>query len=241
MIAFLDDRRLLEEHHPGHDHRADVGRDQEEVLGVRRGNGQRARRHLGQARMGEHRHQKEDEFERPDRDRDPLDRGVAVHQRHRQHRHDDEGQRHRRGNAHEGADAGEAGEFGEERAEAGDDQRRDREPRPAEAEMLLDQRRMALAGDGAEADGQFLHDIEDGDQDDLQKQQAIAPLRAALRRGDDAARVGVGEHDHDARPGDGEKSPPVESGRSDGFDGHRRGTFARRKNPVRIGGRLGAL
>ena len=183
--------------------------------------------------MGEHRHQKENQFERADPDRDPLDRGVAVHQRHRQHRHDDEGQRDRRGNAHESADAGEAGEFREQRAEAGDDQRRDREPRPAEAEMLLDQRRMALACNGAEADSQLLHDIEDRDQHNLQQQQAIAPLRAALRRGDDAARVGVGEHDHDAGPGDGEKTTPVESGRSDGFDGHRRGTFARkRKTPV---------
>ena len=119
----------------------------------------------------------------------------------------------------------EAREFGEQRAEAGDDQGRDRKPRPAAAEMLLDQRGVALAGHGAEADGQLLDDVEDRNQDDLQKQQAVAPLRAALRRGDDAARVGVGEHDDDARAGDGEKAPPVEGGGRKGVGGHRGAAF----------------
>ncbi len=98
--------------------------------------------------------------------------------------------------------------------------------------MLFDQRRMALAGHGAEADGQLLHDVEDRDQHNLQEQQAVAPLRAALRRGDDAARVGVGEHDHDAGPGDREKTPPVESGRSQRVDGHQRGALCAEEEPL---------
>src|SRR5271166_1525921 len=160
------------------------------------------------------------ELERADGDRDALDRHVAVHERHRHERRHDERQRKRGRDADEVADAGEAREFGQERAEAGDDQRRDREPRPAAAKLLLDQFRVSLAGHGAKADGQLLHEVENGDQNELQQQEAIAPLGAALRRRDHAAGVGVGQHHHNAGAGDGEEAAPAEGGRSESVDGH---------------------
>ena len=118
-------------------------------------------------------------------------------------------------NAHQGADARQAGKLGEQRAEAGHDQRRHRDPGPDPPEMLLDQSRVSLAGHRAEPHRQFLNDVEDRDEEELQRQQAVAPLRAALRRGDDAAGVGVGQHDDDAGPGDDEEPSPVEGKRRD--------------------------
>ena len=53
--------------------------------------------------------------------------------------------------------------------------------------------------DEAEAQGELLHDIEDRHQHQLHQQQPIAPLGPALRRRDDAAGVGVGQHDDEAR------------------------------------------
>ena len=56
-----------------------------------------------------------------------------------------------------------------QRADAGEHQSPDRDPGPEGAELLADELRMALAGDDAEPDGQLLHEIEDGDQQKLQK------------------------------------------------------------------------
>ena len=55
---------------------------------------------------------------------------------------------------------------------------------------------MAAAGEDAQADRQFLHHVEDGDQQHLQGQQPIAPLHPALPGGDHAAHVGIGQHYH---------------------------------------------
>ncbi len=85
----------------------------------------------------------------------------------------------------------------------------------------LMQLRVALASDHAEPHCQLLHEIEDRDQQELQQQQPVAPLRAALRRGDEAAGVGVGEHDDDAGSGDEQKAPQIEAEgapRGDGGD-----------------------
>ena len=75
---------------------------------------------------------------------------------------------------------------------------------------------VALAGRHAEPHRQLLDDVEDRDQQELQRQQPVAPLRAALRRGDDAAGVGVGEHHHQTRPGDDEEAPPTGERKSGG-------------------------
>ena len=94
--------------------------------------------------------------------------------------------------------------------------------------MLPDELRVALAGDDSKPHGQFPHEIEDRDQRDLQRQQSIASLRAALRGVDEAAGVTIGEHDDDAGAGDEQKAPPVPSGR----DGPNGGGFARRHGPA---------
>ena len=70
------------------------------------------------------------------------------------------------------------------------------------AEGLLDQFAVALAGEDAQPDGQFLNHVEDRDEHQLQKQQAVAPLHAALAGGDDAADVSVGQHDDETRAQD---------------------------------------
>jgi hypothetical protein len=59
---------------------------------------------------------------------------------------------------------------------------------------------MSAPGEDAEANRELLHHEQDRDQDKLQKQQPVAPLDPGLAGGDDAANVGVGQHDHDARP-----------------------------------------
>jgi hypothetical protein len=63
-------------------------------------------------------------------------------------------------------------------------------------------------------DREFLHDVENWHQQELEQQQAVAPLDAALPGGDDAADVGVGEHDHDPRTEDREKGQAASTGAS---------------------------
>ncbi len=70
----------------------------------------------------------------------------------------------------------------------------------ARPKVSLDQFAVAAPGEDAEPHGELLHHEEDGDEQNLQQQQAIAPLHAALAGGDDAADVGVGQHDHDPGP-----------------------------------------
>ena len=82
--------------------------------------------------------------------------------------------------------------------------------------MLLDEFGVPLAGRQTEPHRQLLDDVEDRDEQELQGQQPIAPLRAALRRGDDAAGVGVREHHDQTRSGDDEKAPPTGEGKDGG-------------------------
>ena len=91
---------------------------------------------------------------------------------------------------------------------------------------------MSLSGHGAEADGQLLHDVEDRDQNELQQKQAVAPLRAALRRRDDAAGVGVGQHHDNAGAGDGEEAAPAKGGRSESADSHGRETWRQEREHI---------
>ena len=98
----------------------------------------------------------------------------------------------------------------EQRADAGDDQGSGRKPGPEAPVALEDQPGVALAGRRAEPHRQLLHDVEDRDQQELQRQQAVAPLRAALGGGDDAAGVGVGQHHDQAGPGHDEETAPAE-------------------------------
>lgn len=142
-----------------------------------------------------------------------------MHERHPKHRRHDQRQRDGRRHADKIADAGQSGEFGEKRSKTGDEEGRDGQPRPAPAEVTLDQFRMASAGHGAKTNRQFLHDIEDGDQDELQEEEAIAPLGAALGSRDDAARVGVGQHDDEPGSSDHEETAPTEGSGSRGVGG----------------------
>ena len=90
---FLHDRGLLKEHHPRHDHRADIRRGEVEIFGVGERNRQRARRHFAGARMRHPGHQQKHQFETADDDRDAFDGHVAVREGHGQQRRHH--QRHR--------------------------------------------------------------------------------------------------------------------------------------------------
>ena len=198
----LDHRALLEKHHPGHDDRADIGRDQVEIFGIAEGNIDRLRRDRDGVGAREDRHHDEHQFEGADANGDAFDAQIGMGIGHQQQGRGDQEHGERRGQAHQGADAGKPGQFREQRAGAADQQGQDRKPGPETSEMFFNELRMALAGDQSEPNGQLLDDIKDGNERQLQPEQAIAPDGAALRRGDDAARVGVGEHDHEARPRD---------------------------------------
>ena len=92
------------------------------------------------------------------------------------------------------ADAGDRGEFGDQRA----DGRRGKAGRgqrgPAETEPVADQFAVPAPSVDAEPDRQLLHHVEHGDQDQYQRQQAIAPLDASLGGGHHVAGIGIGQH-----------------------------------------------
>ena len=75
---FLDHRALLEEHHPRHDDRADIGGDEIEIFRSRNGMSMRLRRHVGQIGPREHATTRNDEFEGADADGDALDGQIGV-------------------------------------------------------------------------------------------------------------------------------------------------------------------
>ena len=119
-------------------------------------------------------------------------------------RHDDQrcdGQNHRGPGRYpeKVADAGEAAQFGQQGPDACEQEGRHGHPRPEAPEMMLDERRVSLSRDDAEAHREFLDHVENGDQDHLEEEEAVTPLRTALCRRHDAARVGVREHDDDTR------------------------------------------
>ncbi len=84
------------------------------------------------------------------------------------------------GQAEDQRGAGDAGEFGDERGDVRDEHRSERDPRPAEAVMLANQARVTFAGDRAQAHRHLLNDEERHDQQELQKNQLEAVLRARL-------------------------------------------------------------
>ncbi|CAB1127676.1 protein of unknown function [Candidatus Hydrogenisulfobacillus filiaventi] len=59
---------------------------------------------------------------------------------------------------------------------------------------------MPASGDHAQADGDLLYQVEDGDKQQLGQDHGVAPLHPRLGGGDHAADVGVGQHHHDPRP-----------------------------------------
>ncbi len=167
--------------------------------------------------MREDRDEHESDLEGADRQGDPLHAPVGAGHRHR--RQDGDGDEHAEPDrqVQHRADGGDTAELGQQRADARDDKRPRREPRPDRAVVLADEHRMALAGDDAEPDGQLLHEIEDRNQQDLEEQELVTVLRATLRCGDDRASIGVGEHDEDARPEDGDEMPEARSDRGTGL------------------------
>ena len=104
------------------------------------------------------------------------------------------------------ADAGDAGEFGEQRPQRGDGEAGDGQPGPERSERRADQFAVAAAGEDAETDGEFLHDVEDRHQQELQAKQSVAPLHTGLAGGDDGPDIAVGQHDHEARAEHGEEA-----------------------------------
>jgi hypothetical protein len=58
---------------------------------------------------------------------------------------------------------------------------------------------MTAAGENPKADSQFLDHVKDGHERQLKGEELISPLDTALPGGDDAADIGIGQHDHEAR------------------------------------------
>ncbi len=141
----------------------------------------------------------EGDLEQAENQRDALDAAVGAGGGDRQQR--DAGQRQADVARHaiKFAYAGDAGEFGDQRAESRRGQPGQRQQRPGLAETLADQLAKTASGEQAETGRQFLNQIKGGRQREDQRQQAIAPLCAGLRRRDDIAGVGVGQHDQQAR------------------------------------------
>ena len=81
----------------------------------------------------------------------------------------------------------------------------DREPAPEAPEALVDQPRVADAGDRAEPDDHLLVDDQHRDQQQQHPQQARAVVLAGLRVGRDAAGVVVADHHDQARADDREQ------------------------------------
>ena len=104
------------------------------------------------------------------------------------------------------ANAGDPGEFGEQRPQRGDGEAGDGQPGPERPERRADQFAVATAGEDAETDGEFLHDVEDRYQQELQAKEPVAPLHAGLAGGDDGPDIAVGQHDHEAGAEHGEKA-----------------------------------
>ena len=65
---------------------------------------------------------------------------------------------------------------------------------------------MAATGKDTEPDSQLLNHEQDRHEDELQQQQPVTPLHAALASRDDAADIGVGEHDDEAWTQDGDEA-----------------------------------
>src|ERR1700761_9303290 len=141
---------------------------------------------------------KKTESEGPARNPDPLSPPVGPGQHNGEERCGNDRQGEAAGEAIKLADAGDPGEFCQEGAGSGDAEPAGGKPRPAGSEGLADQFAMAAPGKNPEPHREFLHQVEYRDQNYLQQQQAIAPLDPALAGGDDAANIGVRQHDDDA-------------------------------------------
>ncbi len=72
--------------------------------------------------------------------------------------------------------------------------------------MLTDKFSVTFARDKSEPNRDFLHDIEDRDEHELRQDHRESPLRAGLRGGDDAARICIGEHNHQSRTNNGKQN-----------------------------------
>ena len=178
-------------------------------------------------------HDEEHEFEQADDQRCSLDPLVGPAGHDDEQRRRGEGQGEAAGQAEQFADAGDAGELGDQGAYDGASQPQSRKPRPAKAEPHPDQFAIAAAGVNAEPHGQFLDHVQHRDQQQHQRQQAIAPLRAALGGGDDVARVSVGQHDQEARSPDRNRAE-----KRDGAEGVRlRLGLHRPGSPLKVAGR----
>jgi hypothetical protein len=77
--------------------------------------------------------------------------------------------------------------------------------------MLENELAVAAARHQPKSDGEFLHHEEDRHEDELHDQQPIAPLGAALSGGDDAAGIGIRQHDDEAGADGGEKGKSAQS------------------------------
>ena len=127
----IGDRGLLVEDHPRHDHGADIGRRQIEIVLVGIGNVEAdPASNACRVRMRRPGDEEERQLEQPDGDRRPLDPAIRAGEHHGQQR--DRGDR-QRGDARQAvqlAHAGDAGEFGQQRADRGDAQAGRRTPSP---------------------------------------------------------------------------------------------------------------
>ena len=193
---FVGNRGLLIENHPRHDHRADIGGDQIEIVGVGPGNAHRIVQHRAGPRPGRPGDDEKRQFEQSHRNRRALHPAVGSGHHDGDQHQGGKRQRDRARHAIHVPYPCHAGQFGQHRAGRGHQQAGDRHPGPEFAELLPNQFTVAAPCEYAEADRKFLNNIQNRHQHQLQQQQPVAPLHAALRRRDNAADIGVGKHDN---------------------------------------------
>ena len=157
------------------------------------------------------------QLEQADDDPDHLDPAIAAPDHEKAQGGGGRGHGEPRRQARQLPGAGYAGELGDQRADAGHEECQPRKQGPVAPEVPPDQRPVTLAGEDPEANGAVLDDIEDGNEGDLGQHQPVAPLGTRLGRGDQAAGVGVGQHDHQPRPEHGGEAQPAPAVVAAGF------------------------
>jgi hypothetical protein len=192
--AFVDDRALLIEDHPGHDHRSHIGRQQHSEARLADRDASSPVDNRGRMDVQHKQRRHEQELQQADGNRDTLDPAVAP----------TENERYDRGGSHpyagpasdpeHRADAGDSRELGDQRPETNDEQRRYRDGCPSWAAVLADERAVALARDHPESHRYLLDGIESWDQKQQGQDLCKTPLGPRLGSRDDAPGISVCQH-----------------------------------------------
>ena len=149
LELLIGHRGLLVEHHPRHDHRADVGGDEIEIFLVGERDAHRLRGELREVRVRRPGHPEEGQFEQAERDRRPLHAAIGAGQHDQQQRAPRYGETDRPRHPVEFADARDARQLGQQSSGGGHRQPAHRHPGPELAERVADQFAVPPAGEDA--------------------------------------------------------------------------------------------